>query len=249
MRNRQQVGPDDRFPYPPKVRWRNRVHAHFAGRRDARAGMTFDDEGHLPFSRELVAAGHRGQTEVGHRLHDHVEGVDRSIATILETIADARRTIARIDEKLARIAEDEAPVGSEPWIANAREQVRLRAQRDQQQARASEGAIGLAQLLSDRRHTKERADAAADAWESRFHALAACHRRGYRRRRRSAEVPATARFPHLLPWRKSGELPLLIPLIDPDAREILELSLRPFHTVRQNHASQINPNTREEASP
>jgi hypothetical protein len=248
MRNKHPTGPDDRFPYPPKVRWRNRVHAHFAGRRDARAGMTFDEEGHLPFTRELVATGHRGQSEVDHRLHDHVEGVDRAIATILETIADARRAITRIDEKLARISGADAPAESERGIANSREQVRLRAQRDQQQARASEGAIRLAQLLSDRRHTKERADAAADAWESRFHALAACHRRGYRRRRRNAEIPSSAVFPDLLPWRASGELPLLIPIIDPDAREILDLTLRPFHTGRHNHRSQANANPREETT-
>ena len=69
---------------------------------------------------------------------------------------------------------------------------------------------------------------AAVAWQTRFDHLAACHRRGYLRRQKTAsQAGPYACLPPLLEWT-TGDLPLLTSVIDPDAREIITVAMTPF---------------------
>ena len=224
----------DRPPYPPRIRWWTSLRASLAGRRDARTATLPDPDGNLPFTRRLAALSHDGQTRVAQWLHTHIEACDRDIAAAAEVIADTRRTLTRVQQRLDDVEGSGAStISPEDAIRNAREATRLRTQRDAEQERASAAAAVLAELLSSRRHILDRARAAAVAWQTRFDHLAACHRRGYLRRRKTASQPVPyACLPPLLAWT-TGDLPLLTSVIDTDAREIITVAMTPFDAGRR----------------
>ena len=219
----------DRPPYPPRIRWWTSLRASLAGRRDARTATLPDPDGNLPFTRRLAALSHDGQTRVAQWLHTHIEACDRDIAAAAEVIADTRRTLTRVQQRLDDVeGTDASTISPGDAIRNAREATRLRTQRDAEQERASAAAAVLAEFLSSRRHILDRARAAAVAWQTRFDHLAACHRRGYLRRRKTASQPVPyACLPPLLAWT-TGDLPLLTSVIDTDAREIITVAMTPF---------------------
>jgi hypothetical protein len=177
----------------------------------------------------LAALSHDGQTQVAQWLHTNIEACDRDIAAAAEVIADTRRTLTRVQQRLDDVEGTYAStISPEDAIRYAREATRLRTQRDAEQERASTAAGVLAELLSSRRHILDRARAAAVAWQTRFDHLAACHRRGYLRRRKTASQPGLYPcLPPLLEWT-TGDLPLLTSAIDTDAREIITLAMTPF---------------------
>jgi hypothetical protein len=162
-------------------------------------------------------------------LHTRVEICDRDIAASAEAIADTRRTLTRVQQRLDDLeGTGAATISPEDAIRHARQVTRLRTERDAAQERASAAAAKLVELLSTRRHILDRARAAAVAWQTRFDHLAACHRRGYLRRRKTASQPVpSACLPSLLAWT-TGDLPLLTSVIDTDAREIITVAMTPF---------------------
>jgi hypothetical protein len=188
------------------------------------------DDGHFAFTRQLAAVSHDGEAQVGHWLHVHVMPGDRAIATLAETIADTRRVVASLEQRLTDAERRrDAAAPPEEVIAAAREGDRLRQALEAERRRASAAAVQLAELLASRRHTLDQARSAAAAWISRYDRLVAFHRRGYLRRRKGdgAVLGPPPPLPPFLEWA-DGDLPLLVPQINPEAGDILAFAMTRF---------------------
>jgi hypothetical protein len=233
-----------RPPFPPRSRWWTRLRASLAGRRDARSAASPDDEGHLPFTRRLAAQSHYGHTEAGQWLHTRVEPGDRAISVATESIADARRAVGRIEGRLDEIATRlSSATATGDRIRLERERASLKAVKEAQQERSTAAARHLAELLVARRHVLDQARTAAAAWDARYHRLVANHQRAYLRRRKNAPKGLAPSVPPYLGWT-ARDLPLLTPVIDPEAEQILTVTLTPFLDLDHPHVSEEGLRTR-----
>ena len=220
--------PLERPPYPERLRWWTGWRVERAGRRDRRASAPPDPDGHLPFTRQLAASSHEGFGQVGEWLSRRLDAVDGAIATAQEAISDSHRQVAWLE---AHLADAEALRTSaetvEARVGAAREAMRLRSARDLHRQRASSSSADLARLVASRLDQVEAARSAAAVWQARYERLAARYRRGYLRRRRHLapqpwSMPALPPFP--APWT-SGDVPIVVPVIDLEALPVLRVSL------------------------
>jgi len=215
------------FPIPPSIHWWTTLRATFAGRRDAKKRVGADDKGHRSFTHVLAARAHQGQTRVDHWLHATVEPIDQRIALLAGTITDGARRRRRIEEVIAT-SHKELPGSSEmAGVVLQRRIDGLEQERDDIDQLTSRSNVELNGSLSARRHILDTARGGVRSWQAAYDQIASHYQRGFHRRDRSAS-PTPPKLPVFLYWFE-GDLPLLVVVVDPEAKALIELALTRFH--------------------
>lgn len=216
-------------PLPSRLRWWSRLGCHWAGRRDARARLEPDSEGHTAYTRQRHGAVQEAVAAVGCWMNGQLGDLDRDIAALAGRVADGRRNLLETADALAQLPGD--PGGARLDLADVDLLRRRRAQHARgDAARVSiEGAAAqLRAALEQRRHAIDAARHAVEAWSARYEILTRAYLRGMHRKRRGvvSRVGYPAYRPELT-W-VDGDIPLVVALTDPGTAEAMDWAVREF---------------------
>ncbi len=225
-------------PLPSKKpRLRRVLAARIAGRRDNTRGILEDTQGHHPYTGRLVAETQHDYARVATWLLDEVKEIDRELAAIAGRIIDGERRMNRAEELLHEAEMQHSTASSTPKDTpsphHSMSARNLRSRREERQRCLQDNAalkIRAGELTSLRHMALEQARAAIDAWEIHYELLARRYQRAWQRKdvtKSFNELPTcTAKFDWI-----HGDLPLLVTVIDPEARQLIELMFQEFHPV------------------
>jgi hypothetical protein len=218
-----------------KPRLRRILAARIAGRRDNTRWILEDAHGHHPYTGRLVAETQHDYARVATWLLQEVKEIDRELAAIAGKIIDGERRMSKAEELLHEAEAQHGVASSTPEDSpsphHSMSARNLRSRREERQRCLTDNAalkIRAGELMSLRYMTLKQARAAIDAWETNYELLARRYQRAWQRKdvtKSFNELPTcTAKFDWI-----HGDLPLLVTVIDPEARQLIKLMFQDFH--------------------
>lgn len=236
MKTQLKMPATNSVPLPSKKPQLRRVlAARIAGGRDNTRGILEDSQGHHPYTGRLVAETQHDYARVASWLLTEVKEIDQELATVAAKIIDGQRRIKRSEELLHEAEVQHGTASSTPQDTpsshHSMSARNLRNRRQERQSCLQDNAalkIRAGELTSLRHLALEQAREAIDAWEIHYELLARRYQRAWQRKdvtKSFIELPTcTAKFDWI-----HGDLPLLVTVIDPEARQLVGLMFQEFH--------------------